>query len=232
MIEDLNFETYLRISTNKYGIYLIDKNNFKNLYQSEITRDDDFLNYDVLNQFLDNNIFKIEKFVGKFIKNIYVIIEDNEINEVNIGIKKKNYNEITNTNYLENTLVETKDLFKKHYQNQIIMHMVISNHLINGKVYSRFEKDLKIQELCLVINFISISKNFSQQIEKILEKYQIRTAKYLNEQYVKSFFKDQNILFSQMIYKILNGFNENEVQLVAKNKENKGLFEKFFQLFS
>ena len=32
--------------------------------------------------------------------------------------------------------------------------------------------------------------------------------------------------------KLNEGLNKNEVQLVSKNKENKGFFEKFFQLFS
>ena len=35
-----------------------------------------------------------------------------------------------------------------------------------------------------------------------------------------------------MIYKIKDGFNENEVKLVPKNINKRGFFEKFFQLFS
>ncbi len=35
-----------------------------------------------------------------------------------------------------------------------------------------------------------------------------------------------------MIFKIKHGYNANEVLLVPKNDENKGFFEKFFQLFS
>ena len=35
-----------------------------------------------------------------------------------------------------------------------------------------------------------------------------------------------------MANKLNNGMNKNEVQLVSKNVENKGFFEKFFQLFS
>ena len=35
-----------------------------------------------------------------------------------------------------------------------------------------------------------------------------------------------------MANKLNNGLNKNEVQLVSKNIENRGFFEKFFQLFS
>ena len=38
--------------------------------------------------------------------------------------------------------------------------------------------------------------------------------------------------FSEMIYKINSGCNNNEIALVPKNEKNKGFFEKFFQLFS
>jgi hypothetical protein len=35
-----------------------------------------------------------------------------------------------------------------------------------------------------------------------------------------------------MANKLNEGLNKNEVQLISKNKENRGFFEKFFQLFS
>ena len=231
MIEENNFETYLSISKNKYEIYLIDKNNFKNIYKNEIIINNDIFNYEFLNKFLNNNIFKIEKLVGKFVNNIFVILEDKKILKVTIGIKNKNYIKNTNQNYLENTLRETKELFKNHYQEKI-MHMIVDSYLINGKSFNSFEKDLISKEFCLVINFISIPNNFSHQIEKTLEKYQIKVNRFIDKSYIVNFFKDEEIEYPLMIYKILSGINENEVQLVPKNKEKKGFFEKFFQLFS
>ena len=35
-----------------------------------------------------------------------------------------------------------------------------------------------------------------------------------------------------MVYKIKDGFNDNEVKLVPKNTKKASFFEKFFQLFS
>ena len=46
------------------------------------------------------------------------------------------------------------------------------------------------------------------------------------------FFKNNNIEISEMINKILNGINENEVKLVQKIQKKSGFSEKFFQLFS
>ena len=53
--------------------------------------------------------------------------------------------------------------------------------------------------------------------------------------YIKSFFDKElieSIELFVMANKLNDGLNKNEVQLVSKSKENKGFFEKFFQLFS
>ena len=91
MIEDLEFETYLSISTSKFGIYLFDVRNLKNLYKQELILENqtEDIDYKSLKNFLDSNIYKIEKLIGKFIKNIFIVIDNKKILRLNIGIKKK-----------------------------------------------------------------------------------------------------------------------------------------------
>ncbi|RPG96008.1 MAG: hypothetical protein CBD99_003625 [Candidatus Pelagibacter sp. TMED239] len=234
MAEEIDFETYLSLTKRKFEIYLFDKKNLKNLYKEEMKLENNFnsLDSEILSKFLDNHIFKIEKIIGKFIKNIYLILEDDVNFQVSICIKKKNYSNLINKKNLENTLIEVKDLFKESYQHQTITHMIISNYLINGKNYSSFIDNLRGDNLCLEINFMSISNSTIFVFDKTLEKYQIRISQYLNGNYIKSFFNDQNIELSEMANKLRNGYNHNEVILVPKNIVNKGFFEKFFQLFS
>ena len=112
MNKDLEFENYLSISPNKLGIYLFDKKSLKNLYKEELDIDENSksLCFDDLKKFLDNNIFKIEKLSGKFVENIFLIFENEKIENLKIGIKKKNYNSLITKEYLENLLVEGKDL--------------------------------------------------------------------------------------------------------------------------
>ena len=53
--------------------------NLKNLLYKErnkILKNKNYFNLNILKKFLDDNIFKIEKLIGKFIKNIFLIIED------------------------------------------------------------------------------------------------------------------------------------------------------------
>ena len=224
---------YLSISTNKFGIYLFDTKNLENLYEEEITlnHDIDFLNYDILKKFLDDNVFKIEKLSGKFVDNIILIFEDEKIFNLELGIKKKNYNSLITKEYLENSLIEAKDLFRENYQDQEIIHMIINKYFINGKTYLLFEENLKCDNFGLEIQFKSISNDIIYDLNKVLENYQIKITKYLDGNYVKTYFKNEMKL-TEMTYRILCGYNQNEVTFVPKSTKKLAFFEKFFQLFS
>ena len=232
MNEESNTETYLSISSNKLEIYLFDVINFENLYSNEIISENNSLDYASLDNFLDENILKIEKLIGKFVKNIFIIIENEQLFRTYIGIKKKNYNKVLNYDVVKSLVVESKELFQKSYKDQKIMHIIINNYLINGKNFGYLNKEIQAEDLSLIINFISIPESLSYPLENLLEKYQIKINKYLDKEYVSSFFEDQTIKFPVMVYKILNGSNLNEVQLIPKISKNRGIFEKFFQLFS
>ena len=224
---------YLTISTNKFGIYLFDTKNLENLYEKEITlnNDKDFLNYDLLKKFLDDNVFKIEKLSGKFVENIILILEDEKTFNLELGIKKKNYNSLITKEYLENSLIEAKDLFRENYQDQEIIHMIINKYFINGKTYLLFEENLKFDNFGLEIQFKSIPNNLIYDLNKVLKNYQIKITKYLDGNYVKTYFKNEMKL-TEMSYKILCGYNQNEVIFVPKSTKKLAFFEKFFQLFS
>ena len=233
MNKEQDFENYLSISPNKLGLYLFDSKNLTNLYREELVINESIisLDYSKLKKFLDNNIFKIEKYSGKFVENIYVVLEDSKVFNLELGIKKKNYNSFISREYLENLLIEAKDLFRENYPNQEIMHMIINNYYINNKSYSFFEENLKSDYLALEIKFNFISSIMVYELNKILENYQIKVIKYLDANYIKNLFNDKKEL-TEMTHKILNGYNENEVTFLQKNLKKLGFFEKFFQLFS
>ena len=81
MTEESPFEVYLIISYEKYEIYLLDKINLKNIYKEEIYIENniDLIDYNLLNSFLDKNIFKIEKLIGNFLKPIVLLIDNKQI---------------------------------------------------------------------------------------------------------------------------------------------------------
>ncbi len=233
MSKDLELENYLSISPYKFAIYLFDKKNLKNLYKDEliISNDSKFINLDDLKKFLDNNIFKIEKLSGKFVKNIFLVFENKKILNLKIGIKKKNYNISITKNYLENLLIEVKDLFRENYPDQEIMHMVINKYFFNGKSYQSFQENLNCDHLALEIEFKFIPNSIIYDLNKVLESYQIRVIRYIDGNYLKNIF-DNDLELPEMTHKILSGYNENEVMFMPKIPKKLGFFEKFFQLFS
>ncbi len=91
MIDDLEIEIYIIISSNLFGIYSLDIKNNKYLYKQElkISSENKKINFENFDTFLQKNIFKIEKLIGKFIKNISLIVEDKLISNIEFGIKKK-----------------------------------------------------------------------------------------------------------------------------------------------
>ena len=234
MNKELDIETYLYLSSDKFGIYVFDTRNLSNLYKQEliVKNNDNFIDLVILNEFLNNNIFKIEKYIKKFVKNIFLVLENKNILNLNIGIKKKNYNSTLSKDDIINYLTEVKDLFKKSYQNEKIMHMVVTKYIINEKIFTTFENNLYCDELSLEIQFRSISENTIRNLDKVLETFQIKIIRYLDGYYIRNYFNDENLEISKMSHQIIKGSNKNEVALVPKNMKKIGFFEKFFQLFS
>ena len=219
MIENSDFETFLYISKNKYQIFVYDKNNLKNLYDEEIKSDNE-IELNLLSKFLDDNVYKIEKMIKNFIRNIILIIEDDKVLDIGISLKKKNYEKNIDQKQLEKSLVEIKNIFRENYLDETIMHMIVINNKNNDDY------------LFLEVNFISISNNFTFYFDKVLESHQIKISRYMSCRYIKSYISEDSTELFTMANKLNNGFNKNEVQLISKNVENIGFFEKFFQLFS
>ena len=233
MIEDLDFETYLYISKDKFQIFVLNKKKLKNLYSQELKIDHqfDFKDLNILLNFLDKNIYKIEKLIGNFIKNIILIVENEKNLKINMGIKK-NYETSLKQKSFSSNLTELKDLFKKNYQDQTIMHMCIINYIIDGKRYSSFDTKLINDYFCIEVSFIAIDNKLVFAFDNVLEKYQIKIKQYMCGNYINNFIGDTGDEISIIANKLRNGLNINEITFVPKLKENKGFFEKFFQLFS
>ena len=231
MIEETDFETYLFISKNKYQIFVYDKNNLINLYNEEI-KINQGIESNSLSKFLDENIFKIEKLIGNFLKGIVVVIENNQTLNCSIGIKKKNYGEKISKHYLESSLAELKDLFKENYQNNKIMHFVVNRCLIDGVNYTSFDQEIDGEDMCIEVEFISISNILIKEISNVLQKYQIKIDRLFEKKYIKNFFEGEHLDLSLIAFKIQSGQNRNEITLVPKSIKKRGFFEKFFQLFS
>ena len=234
MTDESNFEVYLSLSQKKFEIYLLDKKSLKNIYKEEVYLENglDLIDYNFLHSFLDRNIFKIEKLIGTFLRSIVVIIENDQTLNCSIGIKKKNYGEKISKHYLESSLAELKDLFKENYQNNKIIHFILSRYIIDGVNYSSYDQEIDGEDMCIEVTFISISSTLIKEISNVLEEYQIKIDRLFDKKYIKNLFEEENLDLSLIGFKIQSGYNQNEITLVPKSKKMRGFFEKFFQLFS
>ena len=234
MTDELSFEAYLGLSQKKFEIYLLDKKNLKNIYKEEVYLENgsDLIDYNLLHSFLDKNIFKIEKLIGNFLRSINVIIENDQTLNCLIGIKKKNYGEKINKYYLESSLTDLKDLFKENYQNKKMIHFIVNRFLIDGVNYTSFDQQIDGEDMCIEVDFISISNILIDEIGSVLEKYQIKIDRLFEKKYIEKLFEGEHLDLSLIAFKIQSGHNQNEVALVPKSIRKRGFFEKFFQLFS
>ena len=86
MVEETNLNTYLLISSNIFGIYLFDVKKSLYIYKQEIKIDNktSTIDLNILSSFLEDNVFKIEKLIKKFLKNICLIVQTEGNNEIKI----------------------------------------------------------------------------------------------------------------------------------------------------
>ena len=234
MDEYLNFETFLYIGPNKFTISVKKKTDLENIYIDEwIIKDNKgSIETDLLYNFLDKNIYKIEKILKNFIKSINIIIEGDIFFPVQMSVKKLDYDDTISDKKIIHLLNEAKNEIKTTINKKKIMHMVIYNYLLDNKCYQSLPKDLTCKSICLSISFICLPISHVKKLEEILKKFQISIDHILSAEYVKSFLDEtQNDLF-KMSHHLIDGHNINEVQIVPKIQRNLGFFERFFNFFN
>ena len=234
MDSEKNFETFLLIGVNKFIISIKEKEKLETIHEKKIYFENNYnkLDYDKLADFLNQNIFDIEKSLNYFIKDIYIILDHKDFLPISVSIKKNNNGNLISMNDLIYSLNELKSYCKKTLEKKKIIHMLIDDYIIDGKNYSNFKTNLNCDNFSLNVRFICLPLNIIENLEKILEKYQIAIKQIVELNYINDFFKNSGIDIFSNAKEIILGGNTNEVTLIEKSKKNKGFFEKFFNFFS
>ena len=125
-MSNTEFETFLYIGRENLIILAKRNTDKEHFFKKKFVLDKSKKNLDlkIVNQFLIENVFKIEKDINGFIKNINLIISENFL-EIKISIKKDNYDEIIDKKFLNYLLGDAKRQVKENYNNHEIIHLLI-----------------------------------------------------------------------------------------------------------
>ena len=234
MIREGDFQTYLYLNNTQYIIYVTDNKTNEKIYSEKLAIEENSteLKFRKMDEFLDSNILKIEKKLDSFIKDIYVILDSKEFHSIKLSIKKDNNGNLINSEALIHPLNDLKNLCQSNLQNKKIIHFLIERYMIDNKFYTTLPENVNCNIFSLDTEFICLSKNLIENIEKILKKYHISINQILSAGYLEK-FKDNtdNTIFSTAS-RIIAGHNSNEVLLTGKINKKQGFFERFFNFFN
>jgi len=234
MIREADFQTYLYLNNTQYIIYVTSKKTNEKIYSEKLAIEENSteLKFSRLDEFLDSNILKIEKKLNSFIKDIYVILNSKEIHSIKLSIKKDNNGNLINSDALIHPLSDLKNLCQSNLLNKKIIHILIEKYVIDNKYYKSLPENINCNIFSLDTEFICLSKNLIENIEKILKKYHISLNQILSASYVEKFKDDTDNTIFTTASRIISGHNSNEVLMVDKINKKQGFFERFFNFFN
>ena len=227
-----DFETFIYIGIDKILICVFSKINSKILYKKEykLTELNNQIGENIIISFLNENIFKIEKQLNQFINDISLILNSEQFQSIDIGIKQNIYGDVKKQNQI-NLLKDLKNYIFDSYSDYTLVHYLVNHYLFDNKIYKNFDLSKKCNYFCLDTTFILLKNDEVLFYKKIFKKFQISVKKLMSDKYISNFFDSNEFNKCEMGRKISLGFNPNEVFVIDKIVEKKGFFERFFNLF-
>ena len=235
MNNNTNFKTFFLISNEKLIIIVNDILKKQIVYKKEFLIDVSTYNFDLslIEKFLNNHIFEIEKTLNNFINNIYLIVDHKDFFSIEISLKENNYGNSIDFKKIGHLLAEAREQCKKTINDRKIIHMIIDNYLIDNKKFNHLPEDTKCDFFSLDLRIICFSNELIRNLEEIFKKYQISVDQILYYKYFQNFKKlnNKNDIFN-IAEEVLAGSNQNEAFITSKITKKLGFFEKFFFFFS
>jgi len=228
-----SIESFFYISPNKLSLCIFEDIDQK-IFEKEVLvhryEKKENLN-NIIDEFLDENIVKIERKIGMFINEINLVVLDKNFIKIQASIKKNGKSDKISSNDISRMLFDLKQQIKENNSDKTITHMRINNFLLDKKKYYKLDDNFKCNELCLQIDFICLSNKTIHDFSEKIKKYQISIDKIFSAEYLKDNYNsyDGNECFAAANFKHEN--DENEVHFKKKMTTNTGFFERFFRFF-
>ena len=231
-----NFDIYLHLSSTKLSIAAFEKfgghSPFFKEYNCVTNLNKDQLNFENADKTIEKNIFEIEKKTGEFLNDIYLMIETPESISINFSLIKDNEGKKIEKKSVQYLVQDAKQQILRSYNSKKIIHIIISNYVIDNISYNYLPLDINCNKFSVDIKFICFPKNLIKKLEEVFNNHQIFINKIICSNYAKSFTKnDSCINVCESGLKLVQGINKKEVAIVPRKLEKKGFFERLFHFF-
>lgn len=227
------FRTFFFINKKEISICVRNNSNFEIIFykKKEFIKGKSYSNENDIESFFLENIEKIENQIKIFVKNISLIIENDNIFSIEISLKQKIENRVISKEEFENLLLIGLEQVNKYNPNLSIIHYIADVIRIDDKIVDTVEnKEIK-SHLCVDLKFICIDKKFVTRFKDLFKKKHVFLEKIFSGEYLRKYTATDEDIINTLV-KIERGFNKFEVKLIPKKPQKKGLFEKFFSYFS
>ena len=231
-----NFHIYLEFSHTELNIAAFNKINNKleysnqKLYKSYFNNNE--LNFDILQNFVEKNILEVEKAIGEFVKDIYLMIETPQSTSINLSVLKNSEgNKITKQDVMYLIQDAKQQILKSNSAIEII-HIITENYNLDNMNHNFLPLDTNCKKFSIDIKFICFPKDLLRNFEQLFLKQQIFINKFICSNYVKTFnSKNNEKHICEKGKEIVEGINKQEVASIPKIIEKTGFFERLFHFF-
>ena len=224
---------FLLIKKKKILFRAFDSNN-NEIFSKDVYLNDNLINdiFTSLENFLEKNIFEIEKKLKDFIKKIFIIF-DSDLFFVTASSVKFNFQKNSfELNEINDRLLEARNQFKKYSTEDEIIHMIIEKYIIDGIDHNVLPENIKSKDLIIQVNFICLNEQIVENFKTVLSKYEISLIKIFSFNYLDSLDDHKVTDIFKIADRSISGFYNNEILLTEKTSKNLGFFEKFFNFFN
>ena len=231
-----NFHIYLEFNYTELNIAAFNKINNKleyfdqKLYKSYFNNNE--LNFDILQNFVEKNILEVEKAIGEFVKDIYLMIETPQSTSINLSVLKNNEgNKIAKQDVMYLIQDAKQQILKSNSAIEII-HIITENYNLDDMNHNFLPLDINCKKFSIDIKFICFPKDLLRNFEQLFLKQQIFINKFICSNYVKTFdFKNNEKHICEKGKEIVEGINKQEAVSIPKIIEKTGFFERLFHFF-
>ena len=236
-MSEKSFDIYLEFNYSNLNLAVFNKFNDKieyykeHLYKSYID-DEKNLNFEALQKIVENNIFEAEKSTGKFVKDVYLMIETPQSISIRLSVIKNIEEQKISKQDVMYLIQDAKQQILKSNQQIDVLHIIVENYVLDNVEFKFLPLKEKCKKLSIDIKFICFPKDLLKNFELLFLKQQIIINKFICSSYVKSFdFKNDAKILCEKGKKVVEGINKQEVVSIPRTIKKKGFFEKLFHFF-